>query len=163
MMKRQQGFTLLEVLVAIVVLAVGLIGLVGLQTVSIKNNHTAYYRAIAIQQVYDMADRMRANLAGVREGDYNSLTGAGTNTNSGCTSSVCSAAALANTDLFQWNSNNGILLPGGTGSVACAGTCPSSTQPVTEGTIFNITVSWTEHGEGTTAAATHNITESMRP
>jgi type IV pilus assembly protein PilV len=162
-MKRQKGFTLLEVLVAIVVLAVGLVGLVGLQTVSIKNNQTAYYRAIAIQQVYDMADRMRANLAGVKEGDYNAID-ATTPTDPSCISAGCTIPNVAVTDHFQWNKNNGIFLPGGTGTVTCpaTATCPSATQPVTEGTVFNITVNWKER-DGTTTGATHSITESIRP
>jgi type IV pilus assembly protein PilV len=155
-MNRQQGFTLLEVLVAIVILAIGLIGLAGLQVVSTKNNQTAYYRAIAIQQVYDMADRMRANLAGVRAGDYNDMTGLA---DSGCVVASCSAQEVANTDKFQWNANNSVLLPQGAGAIACAGTCP----PATGDWVFNITVSWHERGEGATAGATHSIVESMRP
>ena len=64
--KTQSGFTLLEVMVAIVVLSLGLLGLAGLQAASLRNNQAAYYRGIATQQTYDMADRIRANLAGAR-------------------------------------------------------------------------------------------------
>ena len=63
--KTQSGFTLLEIMVAIVVLSLGLLGLAGLQAASLRNNQTAYYRSIATQQAYDIADRLRANLAGV--------------------------------------------------------------------------------------------------
>ena len=64
-MKTNTGFTLIEVLIAMLVLAVGLLGLAGLQATSLKNNQSAYNRSQATQLAYDMADRMRANVAGV--------------------------------------------------------------------------------------------------
>jgi type IV pilus assembly protein PilV len=55
------GFTLVEVLVAVLVLAVGLLGLAGLQLASMKSNHSAYRRSQATIAAYDLLDRMRAN------------------------------------------------------------------------------------------------------
>ena len=72
----QAGFSLIEILVAIVVISLGLLGLAGLQAASLRNNQVAYFRSIASQQAYDMMDRMRVNLAGVRAGNYNDLQGA---------------------------------------------------------------------------------------
>jgi len=60
---RQSGFTLLEVLVAILVLSIGLLGLAGLMASSIRNNHSAYQRTQATWLAYDMIDRMRVNRA----------------------------------------------------------------------------------------------------
>lgn len=57
----QRGVTLLEVLISIVVLAVGLLGYAGLQTVSLKNNLSAYHRSQATMMAYDVIDRMRAD------------------------------------------------------------------------------------------------------
>lgn len=56
-----KGFTLLEVLVALVILSVGLLGLAGLQTTGIRNNHSANLRSQATILAYDIADRIRAN------------------------------------------------------------------------------------------------------
>jgi len=119
--KIQSGFTLLEVMVAIVVLSLGLLGLAGLQAASLRNNQTAYYRGIATHQAYDMADRIRANLAGVRAlptSEYSSLA-AMIPANPGCFTADCSAADMAKTDHFQWNTVNAALLPNGVGSVRC--------------------------------------------
>lgn len=133
--KNQSGFTLLEVLVAIVVLSLGLLGLAGLQAATLRNNQIAYYRSIAIQQTYDMADRIRANQAGAA--GY----AAGTGVDNGCVSGSCSPQQMAETDIFQWNNNNTRMLPGGGGTVAGAG-----------GGSFDITVSWNENTEaGSTA------------
>lgn len=146
MIGKQSGFTLLEVMVAIVVLSLGLLGLAGLQAASLRNNQTAYYRGIATQQAYDMADRLRANLAGVRAGNYNALTG--TPSNPSCFTTGCSAANMAATDYFQWNAVNVALLPNGTGTVVCEGGAPlTACTAATGNRVFNVTVSWTEKTE----------------
>ena len=128
--KNQSGFTLLEVLVAIVVLSLGLLGLAGLQAATLRNNQIAYYRAIAIQQTYDMADRIRANQAGLAT--YSLSAGV----DNGCIGSLCNAAEMAETDIFQWNNNNARMLPAGGGTVAGVA-----------GGSFDITVTWNENTE----------------
>jgi type IV pilus assembly protein PilV len=60
----QSGFTLLEVLIALLVLAIGLLGLAALQTTGLRSNTMATTRTHATQLIYDIADRMRANVAG---------------------------------------------------------------------------------------------------
>jgi type IV pilus assembly protein PilV len=162
----QGGFTLLEILVAIVVLSIGLLGLAGLQAVSLNNNQLAYYRSIASQQAYDMADRMRANVAGITAGNYDNLT-ATIPTNPGCISSgTAGCAVLANvaiTDHFQWLTNTAALLPGGVGSIRCAqgpaATCTTNTA--TSNRLFDITVSWTE--KTSTGNVTRNFVTRFAP
>lgn len=147
---KQSGFTLLEVLVAIVVLSLGLLGLAGLQAASLRNNQTAYYRGIATQQALDMADRIRANLVGVRAFNYNNIA-AGIPADPGCFTLVggCSAANMAITDRFQWNTINAALLPAGTGTVTCAdGPAGSGCTATTGNWAFDITVMWTEKDMG---------------
>ena len=72
-MRATHGFTMLEVLVAILVVSLGLLGLAGLQTVGLRNNTSSAQRTIATQLAYDIADRMRGNYAGFLSGDYNYL------------------------------------------------------------------------------------------
>jgi type IV pilus assembly protein PilV len=126
--KNQSGFTLLEVLVAIVVVSLGLLGLAGLQAATLRNNQIAYYRGIAIQQTYDMADRIRANANPAGLVAYNNPT---------ATHHACAPCAnpqeMAEEDFFQWNNNNARMLPAGTGTVASAG-----------GGAFDITVMMAE-------------------
>jgi len=62
--KRESGFTLLEVLIALLVLAIGLLGLAALQTTGLRSNQMATSRTHATQLAYDITDRMRANIAG---------------------------------------------------------------------------------------------------
>ena len=57
----KRGFTLLEVMIALLIFSLGLMGLAGLLTTSVKTNHSAYLRTQAIFLAQGMADRMRAN------------------------------------------------------------------------------------------------------
>lgn len=140
MKNKQSGFTLLEILVAIVVLSLGLLGLAGLQAATLRNNQIAYYRAIATQQTYDMADRIRANQAGAAAGAYNNLT-AVIPADPDCVANICSPANMAVADHSQWNNNNARMLPAGTGTVVSVA-----------GGSFDITISWNENTEGGSAA-----------
>lgn len=56
-----KGFTLVEVLVALLILSIGLLGLAGLQAGGLRSNHSAYLRSQAVMLAHDMADRMRSN------------------------------------------------------------------------------------------------------
>lgn len=69
-LSRQQGSTLLEVLVSIIIIAFGLLGLAGLQATSVKSNHSAYLRSQATLLAYDMGERMRAAREDSQNGIY---------------------------------------------------------------------------------------------
>ena len=60
-MRRARGFSLLEVLIALVVLAVGLLGFALLQTMSLRFAQSANHRTQATNLAYDLLDQMRAN------------------------------------------------------------------------------------------------------
>jgi len=58
---RQQGFTLVEVLVTVIIMAIGLLGVAGLQLAAMRSNHSAFLRTQATIAAYDLIDRMRAD------------------------------------------------------------------------------------------------------
>ena len=58
---RNQGFTLVEALIALLVLSIGLLGVAALQLIALQNNNNAMFRSQATYLAYDIADRMRAN------------------------------------------------------------------------------------------------------
>ena len=128
------GFTMLEVLIAILVIAVGLLGLAGLQVVSLKQGQSAYHRTVATQLANDMSDRMRGNMNGVLANAYNrtgintdyAVAVAACNTTTGCV-----AANLAQNDAFEWQQLVSSLLPGGEG-IVCIDSVPNDG---TSGTI----------------------------
>jgi type IV pilus assembly protein PilV len=67
-MRRQQGFSMLEVLIAMLVIGIGMLGIAGLIITNLKNNHSAYSRGQATILANDIVDRMRANRT-VAQGD----------------------------------------------------------------------------------------------
>jgi type IV pilus assembly protein PilV len=111
-----RGFSLVEVLVALLVLSIGLLGLAALQTTSLKYNTESYFRTQATYLAYDIIDRMRANALGVAGGNYdvpNSGVAATKMSMVDC-SGGCDPATLANYDLWQWYTRMGQVLPGST-------------------------------------------------
>lgn len=58
---RQAGFSLIEVMIAILVLGLGLLGYAMLQTMSLRFTQSANYRTQATNLAYDLLDQMRAN------------------------------------------------------------------------------------------------------
>jgi len=133
------GFTLLEVMVAMVVLSVGLLSLAGLQVIGLRTSHSSYLRTQATIQSYDIIDRMRANMRanedGVKKSDvivsYNQPTqtgSAGTEDTDCETVNGCSTASMAEHDLFRWNQAISDVLPGGIG-VVCVDSTPEDGDP----------------------------------
>lgn len=132
---RQQGFTLIEVMVAVVVLAVGLLGLAGLQATSLRFNDSAYQRSQATALAYDMADRMRANRSvALQAGSpYNIDFEASPN----CVSGLTPTGTLVTQDIAAWRNALACVLPSGTGSIVRQGTT----------SIFTISVRWNDRRE----------------
>ncbi len=113
---KQKAFSLLEVLITILVLSFGLLGMAALITTGMRSNNVAQYRSVATQQTLDMADRMRANLIGVRSGNYDALA-VGIPASVDCMAAACDDVQMAVYDHAQWNTANAALLPGGSGTV----------------------------------------------
>jgi type IV pilus assembly protein PilV len=141
-MQRSQGFTLIEVLIAMVILAVGLLGLAALQASSLKNNQSAYYRSQATQLASDIADRMRANMAG--KGGYLSNPTTAEQKNN-CTTTVgCTAEEMAENDLFEWNRAIQNILPGANDSKAFGNI--EQVQSVADGIdTYTVTIRWNDN------------------
>ena len=101
--RRQRGFSLLEVLIAILVLSIGLLGLAQMQSIGLRSTHSAYLRTQATLLAGDILDSMRANLTAARDGDYNVDFGDDAPTGS----------TVAEEDVIDLLANAGTLLPDG--------------------------------------------------
>lgn len=113
--RRAAGFTLLEVLVAVMVLSIGLLGLASLQVNGLRFNHSAYLRTQATLLAEEIADRMRANRPGFPS--YSGTNLAVTAVAACDTAAGCTSAQMAQNDLAQWQQSLAGLLPSGQGLV----------------------------------------------
>lgn len=156
------GASLIEVLVAMVILAIGLLGMVGLQTTSLRNTQDAYLRTQATLFAEDMAERMRANPQGVASGGYTAASGA---LSSACLSVPgCSANAMAQHDLAEWQDALAFALPSGAGRV-CTDSTPDDgtvTAPACDGSgeLMAVKVWWDGDRDGT---ANQRFAMTVRP
>ena len=107
------GFSLIEVLVALVILSIGILGLATLQTASLNFNTGASQRTQATILAYDMADRMRANRQAALASEYNIAFQS--------PAPACAPPSLAGTmaeqDISAWRMALACRLPQATGSI----------------------------------------------
>lgn len=152
--KKNQGFTLIEALISVVVLAIGLLGLAGLQAASISNNQSAYNRSQATQLAYDIADRIRANAVEANKFSTSAyITVTNPSAQATCKNTTgCSAALMAQNDLYEWKANVSGLLPRGVGSLA---------QDAANRT-YTITINWDDNRDGDVNTDDPNFRMTLR-
>ena len=66
---KSRGFSLLEILVAVLILAIGLLGMAGLQLVATRSVQESFQRSQAILLMQDMVDRINVNRKSARSFD----------------------------------------------------------------------------------------------
>lgn len=154
---KQNGFSLIEALVAFLILSVGMLGIASLQLLSLKAGHTAVLRTVAVIKAEEMFERIRNNPVVL---DPDNLDAAGSSyvvlagdfgTSHGCNDAtipmtVCSFAQMAQDDIFNWKESLRNSLPnnaGTTASIDVAAKIPG-TLPVATVTI---TINWQERGQ----------------
>ena len=135
--RRVSGFTLIEVLIALIIMSIGMLGIAGLYVHSMQAGRTSLLRHHAITMAGDIADRIRANpRAGV------AYAAGGANNNCVDGGIDCTPPQMAANDIFLWDLQAADMLPNGAIAVNFANPNPGVTPP-----NYQITVSWTEPGE----------------
>ena len=134
---RQSGFSLIEVMVALIIICVGLLGIAKLQALMLSNTGASRTRALAALEASSIAASMHADRDYWSSGTPPATTTVTTTTNSitstdpilqtapGClyggSDAPCtSSAKMAAFDLNNWMTDMGSVLPGSTASIVCA-------------------------------------------
>lgn len=124
--RRNDGMTLIEVLVTLVIISVGLLGVAALQLTTVRNNYDAFVRSQAAMLASDMLDRMRANrsnasdyIVDIEEEDL--------------------PPGTPGTDIGLWRSSLVAQLPNGVGGI----------EYDVNTRIVSITIQWSERAEVT--------------
>ncbi len=134
--RAQNGMTLVEVLVTLILISVGLLGVAALQLTNLKNSQESYVRSQAAVLAADILDRMRANQSGFRAGNYDMATDASGFDQAGASGTVAAA------DIAAWQASINRLLPGSDSDAAG--------RIVREGSIVTISIRWRERDESST-------------
>jgi type IV pilus assembly protein PilV len=135
---RRGGYSLLEVLVALVVISIGVLGVAAMQATALSGTHSSQTESLVAIQARSLADAMLANSA-----YWNNPSSAGTITvapagtsvtitssNSlpspgNCSGAVCSSSQMAAYDLQQWGKSFYSAIPNGSmATVSCNTTSP---------------------------------------
>lgn len=138
---RKNGFSLIEVLVAIVVLSLGLLGLASLQMTSLRFNHSAYHRTQATLLANEIIDSIRANAANASQYVI-------------AANGAVTASGVVASDLTNWrNRITNVLGPAATGAVS-----HNNTE-----NIFTVQILWNDAGDPGQNRATQTFTYVARP
>jgi type IV pilus assembly protein PilV len=151
----RRGFSLIEMMVALLVLSVGMLGVASLFATSLNSGSSAIARMQAVSLANDLADRIRANpTAGA------AYQGAAANKNcvGGAIGAVtCIPADMAANDLSVWNQQIAAAWPGGSATGTVLVTGPDA---VTNLFTYTITVTWKESGQNQ-AALSYQLTMQL--
>ena len=113
----QAGFSLIEILVAVLIVSVGVLGVAGLQLLSLQNNTSAMFRTQAFQSAYGIMDRARANPGE----DYSIAMDDDPPAAEDCTAADCSPSEMRDYDQASWLAELAATLPEGDGEVDVSG------------------------------------------
>ena len=129
----QAGFSLIEVMVAVLVISIGLLGVAKMQALALASTGTAKMRSLAAIQAASLASTMRAdrnywaaittspftvnvNSAGVITATESTLSAALGAAPSGC-ATACTDAQMAAYDLTNWASSLVSTLPAASATI----------------------------------------------
>jgi type IV pilus assembly protein PilV len=151
------GFSLVEVMVALVVVSIGLLGIAKMQALALSSTGTAKMRSLASIEAASLASTLRADRSYWSAIAANltvnvSSTGVVTSTQdptlnsapaSHCTSAAtpCTSAQVAAQDLREWSDTLVAVLPGLTGAVIACRVDATAANPVT----CSVTLTWNEN------------------
>ena len=119
---KQSGFSLIEVLIAVIILSIGMLGAVGMQAAALQSNKETRHQSVAAAFARELADKMRGNHAVaiktvVADNPYlvsETLTGtaAFVAPSENCFTTACSnASAVAAWDMADWQNRLRNALP----------------------------------------------------
>lgn len=143
---QKNGFTLLEVMIAMVIFAVGMLGLAGIQALSLEGSHSSYSRSQAILLASEMVDRMKANYKATNyamETATTSENAPGTVCDGVDTTITCNESQMASFDHWQWKKMVEDTLLTGKGKI----TYDATTK------VYTVSVHWDENRTGATSTA----------
>jgi type IV pilus assembly protein PilV len=118
--RHSKGFTLIEILIAILVIGAGFLLAARMQLMAIQNTQGGFFRAQAAYLGYEIIDRMRTNIPGVSAGSYDLTSAEATPDPIDCKGPTadCTTTDMAQFDQIWWRTTLSRALPSATGAIA---------------------------------------------
>ena len=157
---RARGFSLVEVMVALLVISIGLLGIAKMQALALSNTSGARLRSLAAIEAASLAATMQADrnywaaitaktTATIANGAVTDASDSALKTTAACQKPIgsaiapCNVTTMAAYDLQQWAAAlQGVLGSNGNGANAASVTCTTATT--TDPVSCMITINWTE-------------------
>ncbi|KOR28301.1 hypothetical protein TI04_11325 [Achromatium sp. WMS2] len=137
------GFTIIEILIALMILSVGVLGAMSLQITAIKMSAVSGYRARAVDLSYAILDIIRAS------DDISAYAVTKPNPIPTCSTNLVPSGNIVEQDVEAWQNNIACSLPSGVGSITVSG------RTVT------VTIEWDQsREENSSSLSTQNVTMS---
>lgn len=148
---KNNGFTLVELLIALVIVAIGALGHAKMQMTSMHNAQRASFSQTANVAMNDLTQRIRALPNAALNGEFNTSIGTGPTGSKSCndTGVVCSRSEFALFELEDWYGDVSSILPSPQFSVV---------QATTNGSYFTVSLLWDANKDGTLATTCSAIT-----
>ena len=107
------GFTLVELLIALVIVAIGALGHAKMQMNSMRNAQRASFSQSANIALHDIVQRVRGMPNAALAGEFNSAIGTGPSSSESCNDSGvdCTRSEFATFELVDWYSEVSKILP----------------------------------------------------
>ena len=152
------GFTMIELLIAVLIFSIGLLGIAGMQAVALKLTRDAHITATASVYAGEIMERIRLNPEGRKQGAYHDISGTqalptcitttdneGTDHTDPYDTGSCNPEELAELDAYLWMQRLASQLPSGSGSVKY------------EHDMYTVTVQWQETHDGSATQQTYIV------
>ncbi|HEX4387223.1 MAG TPA: type IV pilus modification protein PilV [Steroidobacteraceae bacterium] len=154
---RARGFSLVEVMVAVIVICIGVLGIAKMQALALSNTNTSRLRSLAAIEAASLAASMHSNrnFWGAATANYTvtpaaitSAGDAGTATIAtgqlgapvSCENAFCQPQNMAGYDLANWAVSLGAVLPNPTATITYTGVAGVNAPP-----SFTVAITWNEN------------------
>ncbi|MCW7554230.1 type IV pilus modification protein PilV [Endozoicomonas gorgoniicola] len=148
---RDRGFSLIEVLVALLVMALGITELSKLQNHSMQSTGESLHRNTAIMLASDLAERIKLNPDAALAGNYDSISLQGNkqkvipSVSKDCSLVQCNDQELASSDMREWLENINDQQGWGADGSGYVPMLPGATASLTRNNrTFIISIFWQE-------------------
>jgi len=156
-LNKQNGFTLLESLIAILLTALGILGILGVQMRTLSNTQDTMRRTQSIRLVNDLSERIKNQTSGIANSSqytitWTDLTQSITAPSVDCSSSgaSCTATQLAAYDKYIWLNSAKNALPLGKARIFAT----------TDGKSLGVMLAWRSNEDAAGVSSSTSATDS---